>query len=223
MRSLTIASVRRWLSQPGVSLPILTVVGLVIAGCNLESEDSSSRPVPPPSADVIVEKPIVATTPPPARSTPPVARLGVGDPAPKLQLDQFVLGSPLNESLEGKVHVVEFWATWCGPCRRSMPHISELQQYHRDEVTFIGVTREDTATVSEFLEDESPDGQLWRDVVHYRLAIDADNATNNAYMRAAGQRGIPTAFIVGGDGIIKWIGHPSRIDEPLQQVVDGLL
>ena len=75
---------------------------------------------------------------------------------PKLRLDQWVLGSPADEGLDGKVHVVEFWATWCGPCRSSMPHISELQQRHGDDVTFIGVTREDVATVNRFLDKESP-------------------------------------------------------------------
>ena len=104
-----------------------------------------------------------------------------------------------------------------------MPHISELQQHHGDSVTFIGVTREDVATVNKFLDTESPDGRLWRDVVQYRLATDAGDATNTAYMKAAAQRGIPTAFVVGSDGNISWIGHPARIDQPLQQVVDGVL
>ena len=53
------------------------------------------------------------------------------------------------------------------------------------------------------------------------LAIDSDDATAEAYMRAAGQSGIPTAFIVGRDAAVEWIGHPARIDEPLSQIVDG--
>jgi len=51
--------------------------------------------------------------------------------------------------------------------------------------------------------------------------MDDARATYNAYMQAAGQNGIPTAFIVGRDGVIEWIGHPMRMDGPLEQVVGG--
>jgi pentatricopeptide repeat protein len=58
-------------------------------------------------------------------------------------------------------------------------------------------------------------------VIDYRLALDDGSWTNNAYMRAANQNGIPCAFIVGQDGIVEWIGHPGSIDQPLKQIVDG--
>jgi len=58
-------------------------------------------------------------------------------------------------------------------------------------------------------------------VIDYRLALDDGGWTNNAYMRAANQNGIPCAFIVGRDGIVEWIGHPASIDQPLKQIVDG--
>ncbi len=217
--------VHRAFKSSRLLIPVVAFAFLFVAGCDLDREDAriSANKVPYPAP---VDTATVPNAPEPApRVTPPVltATLGVGDPAPELHLDQWVLGSPADEGFNGKVHVVEFWATWCGPCRTSMPHISELQQHHGDSVTFIGVTREDVATVNKFLDTESPDGRLWRDVVQYRLATDAGDATNTAYMKAAAQRGIPTAFVVGSDGNISWIGHPARIDQPLQQVVDGVL
>jgi hypothetical protein len=103
-----------------------------------------------------------------------------------------------------------------------MPHLSQLQEEYGDAVTFIGVTNEDVGTVEAFLASESPDGRSWGDAIAYRLATDNDGATSAAYMKAANQNGIPTAFIVGRDGKIKWIGHPGRIDGPLRQAVEGV-
>src|SRR5438105_4278369 len=65
--------------------------------------------------------------------------LSVGDSAPKLKVKEFVKGDPVKDLEKGKVHVVEFWATWCGPCRVSIPHLTELQKKHKD-VVFIGVS-----------------------------------------------------------------------------------
>ena len=147
--------------------------------------------------------------------------LGVGDPAPALNLVDWFNGDPVSGDFEGKVHVVEFWATWCGPCRVSMPHLSELQESYGDKVTIIGITDEDPGMVEAFLASESTDGRPWSDVLKYHLATDNDQATTIAYMMAARQNGIPTAFIVGRDATIKWIGHPSYIDGPLRQAVEG--
>jgi thiol-disulfide isomerase/thioredoxin len=150
-----------------------------------------------------------------------VATLGVGDPAPELNLDEWFNGPPATTDFEGNVHVVEFWATWCGPCRVSMPHLSELQEAYGDQVTIIGITDEDPGMVEAFLASESTDGRAWSDIVKYHLATDQNQQTSTDYMKAANQRGIPTAFIVGRDAKIKWIGHPGRIDEPLRKVVEG--
>ena len=57
--------------------------------------------------------------------------LSVGDPAPKLAVKEFVKGEPLKDLEKGKTYVVEFWATWCGPCRTSIPHLTELQKKHK--------------------------------------------------------------------------------------------
>ena len=122
---------------------------------------------------------------------------------------------------DNKLLAVDVWATWCGPCLSGMPHLSELQAKYGDEVTVLGVTSEDAGTVERFLERSAGNGKTGAEVVKYRLAIDDDGATTAAYMRAAGQNSIPTAFIVGRDGVLRWIGHPSAMDGPLKAVVDG--
>ena len=154
---------------------------------------------------------------------PPVKPFVVGDEAPDIEVSQFVTGDPIDGLERGKLYIVEFWATWCGPCLRSMPHISELQEEYQNELTVIGVTREDEETVMAFLDKPSlqdPD-KTWRDIVSYRLVLDQDDLTHAAYMDASGARGIPRAYIVGREGRLLWTGHPMGIDGPLKSIVAG--
>ena len=149
-----------------------------------------------------------------------VIPLSIGDAAPPLQIASWVKGEPVQKYEAGHIYIVEFWATWCGPCKVSMPHISELQQEHADSITVVGVTDESDATVNAFLDKEQSEGKTWDEIVQYRLASEGeDRPMTSAFMRAASQTGIPTAFIVGRSGIVEWIGHPMRIDEPIQELL----
>ncbi|MFO0890456.1 MAG: redoxin family protein [Isosphaeraceae bacterium] len=149
--------------------------------------------------------------------------LTIGDPAPKLEVSSFVKGEPVSNLEPGKLYVVEFWATWCGPCIATIPHLTELQKKH-PEVNFIGVSvwENDQKAVKPFVEKMG-------DKMNYRVAMDRvpDDEKNNEgamsknWMRAAGQNGIPTAFIVNKEGKVAWIGHPARMDEPLEKIANG--
>lgn len=133
-----------------------------------------------------------------------MAELKVGDDAPKLSIKSWVKGQPFDmmKAKDKDVVVVEFWATWCGPCRMSIPHMSEMQDHFKDKgVTFIGVSDEDAKVVEKFLKGG------FDEKMRYRVAIDDGEKTNEAWMKASNQRGIPTAFVVQG-GKLKWIGHP---------------
>ncbi len=140
-----------------------------------------------------------------------------GDPAPPISIEHWVKGDGVGALGNGTVTVVEFWATWCGPCRAGMPHISELQEKYKDQkVTILGVSDEPLEKVAEFL--AKPE---WAEKTRYTLATDPDRSTHKSYMQAAYQRGIPTAFIVGKTGAVEWIGHPMTMDEPLAKIVKG--
>ena len=68
----------------------------------------------------------------------------IGDPAPKIEAKKWVQGGPV-EIKDGQVTVIEFWATWCPPCRASIPHINELYKQFKDKnVAFVGVSDEKT-------------------------------------------------------------------------------
>ena len=150
------------------------------------------------------------------------SELVIGDPAPMIAISKWINGEPVTAYVPEKVYVVEFWATWCGPCLKSMPHIASLQAEYGDRVTFVGVTAEDDATVTKFMTNLAGQGdKTWSEVLTYRIATDDDGKTNNVFMNASGQAGIPCAFIVGKTGNIEWIGHPMEIDSPLKQIVEG--
>ena len=158
-------------------------------------------------------------------------KLLVGTNAPKLQIAEWVKGDSVNGFEAGKTYIVEFWATWCGPCIRAFPHISELQAEHKDDLTVIGVniwdrkqdreTGEFTEPMDEFVKriDTFVEGK--GDAMGYTVAIEESGKMSQSWMRAAGRNGIPSAFIVDGEGKIAWAGHPMAIDEPLENVLAG--
>ena len=145
--------------------------------------------------------------------------LNVGDPAPPISIDEWFQGEGLDSLETGKVHVIEFWATWCGPCLQNMPHLSELQTQYADEAIFIGVTDETAEKVSTFLAGEASSGQPWSEVITYRLGTDLNENMYRNYMAAANRMSLPSAFVVGKQGKITWIGHPADIDAPLQAAI----
>lgn len=149
--------------------------------------------------------------------------LMLGDPAPKLEVKEFLKGKPVAAFEKGKTYVVDFWATWRGPCRLSIPHLTELQKKYRD-LTFIGVSvleREPSKVKPYVAEMGSRMG--------YCVAMDKvpagakpdEGRMAKTWMEAAGQDGVPTAFVVNGEGKIAWIGNPMHLDEPLEKIVSG--
>lgn len=158
--------------------------------------------------------------------------LTIGSKAPALNIEHWVSDGngafkPVRQFQEGKVYVVEFWATWCGPCVQSMPHLVEVQKkYAKQGVQIVSVSDEDLETVSEFLKRPyaAPEGEkgpaTYAELTSaYCLTADPDRSVHAAYMEAAGQNGIPTCFIVGKSGLVEWIGHPMEMDEPLSSVI----
>jgi len=153
----------------------------------------------------------------------PAVSLKVGDPAPILKADKWLQGTEVKEFDKDKIYVIEFWATWCGPCIAIMPHVADLQaEYGKKGVTFIGYSARDEGdkpsnnleTVSAFVKKRGPK-------LGYTFAYSDDRTTYDAWMKAAGQGGIPCSYVVDKGGKIAYIGHPMYLDFVLPKVVSG--
>ena len=145
----------------------------------------------------------------------------VGDPAPKLYVGKWINGDPVKEFEKNKIYVIEFWATWCGPCREAIPELSELNtRYKTQGVTFIGmnVLDGDQTLVEPFVKKMGKK-------MNYRVGIDKiENnigLSDRAWLDAANISGIPCTFIIDRQGLIAWIGHPDELPPILAQVVAG--
>src|ERR1051326_7331139 len=146
--------------------------------------------------------------------------LKVGDPAPKIQNGKYVQGEPVKELKEGKTYLVEFWATWCGRCRVSIPHLNEIHNKYKEQgLVVIGQDcwERDEALVGPFVEKMG-------EKMTYRVALD-DKTENTKgkmadnWMAAAGRNGIPSAFLVDKKGKIAWIGHPMELKDKTIEAV----
>jgi len=147
------------------------------------------------------------------------ASLGIGDAAPELKTSQWVKGEAVDSLAASQTYVVEFWATWCGPCRMSIPHLTEMAHQFTN-ITFIGMDISEqgnnpAATVNKFVKEMG-------DKMDYHVAMDTTNHwMSDQWMKAADQNGIPTAFVVQ-QGKIVWIGHPmAGLEETLKDISAG--
>lgn len=158
----------------------IAVIVALVAGCGSKNEGTESE------------------QPGSARSA---ASLGIGDPAPDFRL-QRLDGTPLQLSdLRGKAVLIDFWATWCPPCRFALPHLQELNADFGDRLVVVGIAldREGKQVVEPFVAKNGIDFEIVLPDAH---VIDAYGGISS----------IPTSFLVDPAGRIagKWIGLTSK-------------
>lgn len=151
-------------------------------------------------------------------------QLDFGSPAPELKV-KWIKGTPIGKWDPEKLYVVEFWATWCGPCRENMPHLSELARKNAGKVEVIGVNVWEKVPAGKPYEDCHPKVEAFvknmGNSMDYHVALDLNGqpmAKN--WLAAAGESGIPVAFIVKA-GKIVWKGHPQGLEKTLESIAAG--
>src|SRR5688572_31415817 len=126
----------------------------------------------------------------------PVRAGSIGDVAPPLTVQNWIKGSPVKIAPGTNIYVVDFWATWCGPCLKSIPELTALQRKYADKgVIIIGISDEPPAKVAEFVSSQGAG-------MDYRVAVDPSQRSMKSWHTAFGATGIPHAFIVGTNGIV---------------------
>jgi uncharacterized protein (TIGR03435 family) len=145
-----------------------------------------------------------------AEATTPKA----GEAPPPLGLESILQAPsgplPSWEALRGKVVVLEFWATWCGPCIAAIPHLNELADKFKDQpVQFIAITDEAEKVVTPFLRKKP---------LHAWIGLDTDKSMFKDY----GVTGIPHTVVVDQKGIIAAITYPTSLtEEHLKDLLAG--
>jgi thiol-disulfide isomerase/thioredoxin len=156
----------------------LLIVGLIAVGCQSSSSANSEKPKESSSE--------------PQTNRPSAAPFQLTD----------IAGKPLSlAALKGKVVIIDFWATWCPPCRAEIPHFKELYAQYKDRgLEIVGLSVDNgSAEVVSFVKENK---------IEYPVAM-ADGALQKAY---GGIRGIPTTFIVDKRGGIakKYVGYQEK-------------
>lgn len=132
---------------------------------------------------------------------------GVGQPAPGFTLARVGGGEVSLEQFRGKAVLVDFWATWCPPCRRAMPHFQELSQTYKDDLVVIAVSldQEPESVVPAYVEKNG-----------LTFHVTADPRAMEVAQVWGGVRSIPTTYLVDRQGKVvqMWMGaNPKEVYE----------
>ena len=120
----------------------------------------------------------------------------------------FALKSSTGENLRlseyrGDVVMINFWATWCGPCIKAIPHMNQLAEQFRGKVECVGISDESKSAFETGIEKKNLKGSDFR----YALALDPKGRMKSAF----NVRGIPFVAVMSTDWVVRWQGHPASL------------
>ena len=137
----------------------------------------------------------------------------VGRPAPPFELSDLGGSKVSLKSLEGKVVMLDFWATWCGPCRVSMPLLENLSKEYPNDLALLAINLEEPRDlVRQYVEK-----QKLRSII----LLDSDGKVGSAYRTES----IPMQVLIDKNGVVRHvqIGLTDDMKEELKRQIDKLL
>jgi peroxiredoxin len=172
----------------GVGL-LLVLAGIVVF--NYVSEQSATTDTYDDQGDVFIDE-----------SNMPEESAGIqpGETAPDFELETLEGDTVRLSDLRGQKVILNFWATWCGPCREEMPEMQEFYDNNEEEVEILAVnlleTETDDSNAQEFIDEFQ---------YTYPVLLDEGAEVSEAYK---GSVAVPTTYFIGTDGTIQ---HPRKI------------
>jgi thiol-disulfide isomerase/thioredoxin len=124
-----------------------------------------------------------------------LAAILIGDPLPALSLRSVPGGASVELPVRGRITVIDLFATWCGPCRRSLPVLERLRGRYGDRVEFVSIAEDADAAKVERFRRELHLGE--------QVLLDPDRLV----YRALGAHELPTTYVVDADGVVRKINH----------------
>lgn len=153
-----------------------------------------------------------------AQEAPEISGYGEGDPVPSTENIEYLQGDPVTFDGTHEATIIEFWATWCAPCKESAPMLTALQEKYGDQGLLVaGFSDEEDAVVKPYLAEFGQD-------MAYTVGLDPDGIVQKAFIEGYNTEeinGIPWAFLIDSEGTLVWKGHP--MDEELEAQLKSLL
>jgi thiol-disulfide isomerase/thioredoxin len=133
----------------------------------------------------------------------------IGRKAPEILVEEWISGAP---NTNGKWVLLDFWATWCGPCIESIPELTKFQRKFGKRLVVIGLTEQKRRTVE----------RMKKPVIGYYNAIDTRGRTK----KALGVTGLPHVILIDPRGIVRWEGYPllpgfKLTEDVIERIMNG--
>lgn len=154
-----------------------------------------------------------------AQEVAPSATLKVGDAAPALAVSSWWADKKLDGLQKNRVYLVDFWASWCPPCRESFPDLARMKaKYGSEGLEVVAISIDDDPNdAAKFLTEQG-------NKFDFFVGMDKSSATYNSWVEAIGRTTIPTTFLVDASGKIAWVGHPAELEAeaPLLKCLEAI-
>ena len=174
-------------------------VRLAVEDLIAEPWDENATPIPKPANEPTAFAEFPTYTTKVMHATDLRGRRG-----PDMYVSQWLNGTP---SAQGKVVVVDFWATWCGPCVASIPHTNDLAEKFRDDVVIVGISNETSSKFWQGMDKLAASRGINLDTFRYYVALDPSATMTKTVKNTR----IPHAIVMSSDWVVRWQGHPATL------------